>query len=73
MDLEDLAQIILEEYPEVDDAVYRVISVIADDIERMNVGKLPVGLSGTRYDSYILGAKDEHNYIVEYFRGLLDT
>ena len=50
-----------------------IILVVADNIAKTNVGKLPVGLSGTRYDSYIKGARDEHAYIVEYLRGLLDN
>lgn len=49
----------------------RIISVIADDIARTTVGKLPSDTCIGFYDSYIKGAKDEHDYIVEYLRGLL--
>lgn len=49
-------------------AINRIIALIADDIERISPETAP-----TSYNVlYAAGAKDEHAYIVEYFRGLLD-
>ena len=53
------------------DLAEAIIRFVADDIERIDITEPLITVTGFN-DNYITGAKEEHTYIVEYLRGLLE-